>query len=114
MDFEFLEYLAANPSLSFEEIREVDRAAYKRLDGSYEGVIEGPPAATIAAQARYPSTESPAESVSDVENGGGESNEQTTITPTNTPEAETLMKEIEILTGRSWDPNNTQGFSMLK
>lgn len=37
MDFEFLEYLSANPGLFFEELREMDLAAYRRLDGSYGG-----------------------------------------------------------------------------
>lgn len=43
MDFEFLEYFTTSPSLSFEEIREVDVVAYRRLDGSYDGVIEARP-----------------------------------------------------------------------
>lgn len=40
MSFEFLEYLSANPGLSFGELREMDVAAYRRLDGSYGGIVE--------------------------------------------------------------------------
>lgn len=36
MNFEFLEYLFVNSGLSFEELREMDTTAYRRLDGSYE------------------------------------------------------------------------------
>lgn len=115
MDFEFFEYFSANPSLSFEEIRKVDTVAHKRLDGSYGGVIKVHAAATAAA-AEEPTTplQSPVEGVSKVEKGGAESSKQTTTSPANIPEAEILMKGAEILSGGSWDLDNTQGFSMLK
>lgn len=58
--------------------------------------------------------QSPIESVSEVEKVVEEFSEQTTTAPASTREAETLMKEAEILTGGWWDPDNTQGFSMLK
>lgn len=40
MNFKFIEYLSANLGLSFEELREMDIAVYRRLDGSYGGMVK--------------------------------------------------------------------------
>lgn len=114
MNFEFLEYLSANPGLSFEELKEMDTGAYRRLDGSYGGVIEAPRAAAAVAQEPNAPPQSPAEGGTELEKERAEYSQQPTAAPASVAEAEALMKEAEILTGGSWDPDNTQGFGMPK
>lgn len=87
MDFEFSEYFAVNPGLSFEEIKEVDIETYRRLYGSYGRVIEASPMETAFVQGPAEPPQSPVEGGLEVEKGGAKSSEQTTIAIANTPEA---------------------------
>lgn len=59
-------------------------------------------------------SEIPVESVLELEKRGAEVSKQAATTPAITFETKALMKEVEIFTGGSRDPENTQGFSMLK
>lgn len=112
MLFDFLEYLAANTRLFFEELREMETAAYRRLDGSYGGMVEPSEAAAGAALEKPTLPESPPATDTRVEGEGSEPSQQPE--GGEAAEAEILMKEVEMLTVGSWDPKNTQGFGIPK
>lgn len=103
---EFLEYFGANPGLSFEEIKEVDVVAYKRLDGSYWAVIQALPPVLVPELGPTVPLERPVESVLELEKRGAKASKQVATTPPTTLETKALMKEVKILTGRSRDPEN--------
>lgn len=97
MHFEFLEYLAENPGLSAEELQEIEIAAYRRLDGSYGGVVEVSLAIVGRTSEVPPVLESLPATEAGMEGEGSEPDQHPTSAMVT--EAEAFMNEAEILTG---------------